>query len=141
KSGNDGAATKAIPNNGDKQPLILPLPVGTAFNAELTTPLDTNRSRAGDTFSAQVTENVKYERSIVIPRGTVLMGHLVRASAKEQRGQESALFLQFEKAILPSAEEAVLSAGIQAMAPKRDGRMEDQADRLSDAGEEAAEIE
>jgi hypothetical protein len=125
--------TSDDPQSSSKQTLILPLAVGTAFNAELVTPLDTGRNRAGDTFTAQVTEDVRYERTVVIPKGTLLVGHLVRASARERRGQESALFLQFDKAILPSSEEALLSAGIQALAPKRDGHIEDQPDKAVDA--------
>src|SRR5262249_34060334 len=119
--------------NSVKQNLILPLAVGTAFNAELITPLDTGRNHAGDSFTAQVSEDVRYERTVVIPKGTLLVGHLVRASARERRGQESALFLQFDKAVLPSSEEALLSAGIQALAPKRDGRYEDQPEKAPDA--------
>src|SRR5262249_29030062 len=98
--------------NSVKQNLILPLAVGTAFNAELITPLDTGRNHAGDSFTAQVSEDVRYERTVIIPKGTLLVGHLVRASARERRGQESALFLQFDKAVLPNSEEALLSAGM-----------------------------
>jgi hypothetical protein len=96
-------------------PMVVPLGVGTAFNATLTTELDARRNKAGDTFTAEISEPVQYQRSVIFPKGTLLIGRLVRATAGGRRQRGSGLFLQFEKAVLKSGEEAALNAGIQAI--------------------------
>lgn len=98
------------------EPMMVPLAVGTAFNATLLTELDARRNRAGDGFTAEISEPVRYQRSVIFPKGTLLMGHLVRASAAGRGRRGSGLFLQFEKAVLKSGDAAALCAGIQAIA-------------------------
>jgi len=95
-------------------PVTAPLSVGTAFNAALTEGLDTRKARAGDLVTAEAAEDVTYERSVIFPRGTRILGHLVRASAGGH-GRGSALFIQFDKAVLSDGQEVVLNAGIQAL--------------------------
>lgn len=106
----EGEAAKA------PAPIVVPLGVGTTFNATLQTDLDARRNQAGDTFNAVITEPVRYQRSVIFPKDTVLIGRLVRATAAGHGRRGSGLFLQFERAVLKSGEEAVLNAGLQAVA-------------------------
>ena len=62
-------------------PVIAPFCVGTAFNATLVTPLDASRNKAGDSVTAETSEAVTYERTVIFPKGTKIYGHLVRASS------------------------------------------------------------
>ena len=112
RSSTDLTAKKDVPST----PVLAPLGVGTAFNASLTDPLDTRRSRPGDVVTADVAEDVAYERTIIFPRGTKILGHIVRATAGGRGRAGSALFVQFDKAVLSSGEEVLLNAGIQALA-------------------------
>ena len=96
--------------------VVCPLSVGTAFNARLLQNLDAHRNKAGDKFQAEVTETVRYGRSVIFPRGTIIEGHVVRQSVSTHGADHSALFLQFDKAILKNGQEAVMNAGIQALA-------------------------
>ena len=100
----------------DAAPVTAPLSVGTAFNASLVEPLEARRARPGDLVSAEVAEPVTYERSVVFPRGTKVIGHIVRATSGGRGRAGSALFIQFDKAILKDGEEVILNAGIQALA-------------------------
>lgn len=102
----DGAAESAV---------TAPLCVGTAFNATLTDPIDTGKAKTGDVVTAAVAEDVSYERTVVLPRGTKIVGHIIRATSGRGRAG-SALFLQFEKAVLEDGEEIMVNAGIQALA-------------------------
>src|ERR1700733_2923144 len=99
-------------------PVIAPFCVGTAFNAILLTPLDASRNKAGDPVTAEAAETVTYERSVIFPKGTKIYGHLVRASSARS-GKGSALFVQFDKAILKNGQHVMMNAGIQALVAGR----------------------
>jgi hypothetical protein len=102
--------------NKDVAPVTAPLSVGTAFNASLVEPLEARRAKPGDIVAAEVAEPVTYERSVVFPKGTKVIGHIVRATSGGRGRAGSALFIQFDKAILKDGEEVILNAGIQALA-------------------------
>jgi hypothetical protein len=97
------------------EPVMVPLSVGTAFNATLTTPLDALHAKSGDKIAAETSETVSYERCVIFPRGTKIIGHVVRASSPDQNAGGSALFVQFDKAILKNGQEVLMNAGIQAI--------------------------
>jgi hypothetical protein len=97
-------------------PVTAPLSVGTAFNASLVESLDTRRAKPGDPVTAEVAENVTYERTLVFPKGTKIVGHIVRATSGGHGRAGSALFVQFDKALLKDGQEVILNAGIQALA-------------------------
>jgi hypothetical protein len=99
-----------------KAGVVCPLSVGTAFNAKLLDTLDARRNKPGDKFTAETTETVRYGRSVILPRGTIIEGHVVRKSISTHGPDRAALFLQFDKAILKNGQETVMNAGIQAMA-------------------------
>ena len=96
------------------EPIVVPFGVGTVFNATLTSPLDAHRNKAGDLVTAETAETVSYERTVIFPKGTKIVGHLVRTSGARSR-KGSALFVQFDKAILKNGEEIRMRAGIQAL--------------------------
>jgi len=96
-------------------PVILPLGVGTAFNASLDAALDTRKTKAGDPVIAEAAEDVSYQRCTIFPKGTKIIGHVVRVNSGHGR-TGSAIFVQFEKATLKDGQEVLLNAGIQALA-------------------------
>jgi hypothetical protein len=97
-------------------PVIAPLGVGTAFNASLEDTLDTRKTKAGDIVTAEVSEDVSYQRCIVFPKGTKITGHVVRVTSGGRGGTGSAIFIQFDKATVKDGQEVILNAGIQALA-------------------------
>jgi hypothetical protein len=112
-----GAAPAAsVKKDAANAGVVCPLSVGTAFNAKLLQSLDARRNKSGDKFTAEITETVRYGRSVIFPRGTIIEGHIVRKSISTHGPDRSALFLQFDKAILKNGQEAVMNAGIQALA-------------------------
>jgi hypothetical protein len=108
-------------NNSDKKPgqqgpaITIPLSTGTAINASLLGELDSSKSKPGDVVNAIVTESVVYQRSVLLPKGSRIVGHVVRTGADGE--QTSALFVEFDRAVLKNGQEAELNAGIQALAP------------------------
>jgi hypothetical protein len=111
-------ASEARKPNAVPDPVIAPFCVGTVFNAMLVTPLDAARNKAGDAVTADISETVTYERSVIFPKGTRMHGHLVRATSTHN-GKGSALFVRFDKATLRSGQEVMMNAGIQALVTGR----------------------
>jgi hypothetical protein len=97
-------------------PVVAPLAVGTAFNCSLGEAIDTRKTKAGDTVVAEVAEDVTYERTMILPKGTKITGKVVRVTAGGRGRTGSAVFVQFDRATLKDGQEVVFSAGIQALA-------------------------
>src|SRR6266404_5666328 len=112
-SGGASASTAASAQNGQASGSVAS---GTAFNAELSSPVDSKKCKPGDAVNAHTTEAVKSEGKTIIPRGSKLVGHVTQASARAKGESESALGIVFDKAILKNGQEIPLSAGIQALA-------------------------
>jgi hypothetical protein len=89
---------------------------GTVFNATLSSPVDSKKSKPGDAITARTVEGVKSEGKTVLPKGTKLVGHVTQASARAKGDTESALAISFDRAILKNGQEVPLNVAIQAMA-------------------------
>lgn len=89
---------------------------GTAFNAALTSPVDSKKCEPGDAVNARTTETVKSQGRTVIPKGAKLVGHVTQASARAKGETESALGIVFDKAILKNGQEIPLNVAIRALA-------------------------
>ena len=117
-SGGASASTAVSAQNGQANGSVAS---GTAFNAELSSPVDSKKCKPGDAVNAHTTEAVKSEGKTVIPKGSKLVGHVTQASARAKGESESALGIVFDKAILKNGQEIALSAGIQAIAAAQSG--------------------
>jgi hypothetical protein len=95
--------------------VTIPLSPGTTINASLAGTLDSEKNKPGDPVSAIVNESVVYERSVLIPKGSQIAGHVVRTGG--DGAVNSALFVEFDRVILKNGQEAIVNAGIQALAP------------------------
>jgi hypothetical protein len=112
-SGNASASTSASAQNGQAN---ASLASGTAFNAALSSPIDSKKCKPGDPVNAHTTEAIKSEGKTVVPKGSKLVGHVTQASARAKGESESSLGIVFDKAILKNGQEIPLNAGIQALA-------------------------
>src|SRR6266481_6478662 len=95
--------------------VTIPLSTGTAINASLVGSLDSEKSKPGDVVNAIVSEPVVYQRSVLLPKGSRIVGHVVRTGSDGD--QSAALFVEFDRVILKNGQTAELNAGIQALAP------------------------
>src|ERR1700719_1511313 len=82
-SGNASAATSASAQNGQANAALAS---GTAFNAALSSPIDSKKCKPGDPVNAHSTEAVKSEGKMGIG---ILAGHCVRQSDPEKRPGDS----------------------------------------------------
>ena len=112
-SGNASAATSASAQNGQASGSLA---TGSAFNAALSSPIDSKKCKPGDAVTAHTTEAAKSEGKTVIPKGSKLVGHVTQASARAKGESESSLGIVFDKAILKNGQEIPLNVAIQALA-------------------------
>jgi hypothetical protein len=112
-SGSGSAASSASAQNGQASGSLAS---GTAFNAALSSPIDSKKCKPGDPVNAHTTEAAKSEGKTVIPKGSKLVGHVAQASARANGQSESALGIVFDKAILKNGQEVPLNVAIQALA-------------------------
>jgi len=112
-SANASASTSASAQNGQANAALAS---GTAFNAALSSPIDSKKCKPGDQVTAHTTEAAKSEGKTVIPKGSKLVGHVTQASARAKGESESALGIVFDKAILKNGQEIPLNVAIQAVA-------------------------
>jgi hypothetical protein len=89
---------------------------GTTLNAELSASIDSKKAKAGDQVMAQITEAVKENGKTVIPKSAKIVGHVTQAFARAKGDPESALAIQFDKAVLKKGQEIPLSVWIRAIA-------------------------
>src|SRR5229473_2620214 len=117
-SGNASASTSASAQNGQANGSLA---TGSAFNAALSSPIDSKKCKPGDAVTAHTTEAAKSEGKTVIPKGSKLVGHVTQASARAKGESESALGIVFDKAILKNGQEVPLNVAIQAIASAQSG--------------------
>jgi hypothetical protein len=108
--------SKVVASTETPSPIMAPMGVGTAFNASLDEPLDTRHTKAGDAVLAETAENVSYQGSVIFPKGTKIVGHIVKVTSSGKGRSGSAIFIQFDKAMMSNGQEILLNAGIQALA-------------------------
>src|SRR3989442_12166063 len=95
-SGSASASTAASAQNAQANGSLAS---GTAFNAVLSSPIDSKKCKPGDAVNAHTTEAVKSEGKTVIPKGAKLVGHVTQASARAKGESGSAPGIGFAKTI------------------------------------------
>src|SRR6267378_1652979 len=64
---------------------MVTVPKGTAISATVGQTLASNKNHAGDTFAAKLTTPVQVEGKTVIPKGTKVVGRVVKVKNKEMK--------------------------------------------------------
>ena len=86
------------------------LPTGTAVKMKLDTTLATFSSRAGDPFSARVTEPVVLGGNTVIPIGATVEGRVTKSTEPRRIAGKPTIAIFPEKLVLPNGERFVFNA-------------------------------
>ena len=89
---------------------------GTTMNAVLTKPIDSRKAKEGDEVTAKTTSTLKAEGERPIPKGTKLIGHVTKASARAKGDSESSLGIVFDRAEVAKGREVPVHAVVQALA-------------------------
>jgi hypothetical protein len=86
------------------------LPPGTAVKMKLETTLATFSSKAGDPFSARVTEPVVMDGKTVIPIGTTVEGRVAKTSEPRRIAGKPTIAIFPESLVLPNGDKFKLNA-------------------------------
>ena len=86
------------------------LPTGTAVKMKLETTLATFSSKAGDPFSARVTEAVVMDGKTVIPIGTTVEGRVTKANEPRRIAGKPTIAIFPENLVLPNGDRFMLNA-------------------------------
>ena len=86
------------------------LPSGTAVKMKLETTLATFSSKAGDPFSARVTEPVVIDGKTVIPIGTTVEGRITKSSEPRRIAGKPTIAIFPENIVLPNGDRFMLNA-------------------------------
>jgi hypothetical protein len=116
-----GSATSAVAG-AEGHGVSSGLNSGTAMQAELTKPIDAKKVKSGDEVTAKLTQDVKSsDGTVVMHKGSKLVGHVTEAQAKSKGNAESKLGIVFDKAVLKGGQEMAFNGTIQALAPPVQG--------------------
>jgi hypothetical protein len=112
-----GAAAQSAPSS-ENVSSEASLAGGTAINATLNSSIDSKKAKPGEQITAHTVEAVKSaDGRTILPKGTKLVGHVTKASARSNGQGESMLAIQFDKAMLKGGQEVPLNnVVIQAVA-------------------------
>ena len=88
------------------------LPTGTAVKMKLETTLATFSSKAGDSFSARVTEPVVMDGKTVIPIGTTVEGRVTKANEPRRVAGRPTIAIFPENMVLPNGDKFTLNASL-----------------------------
>jgi len=86
------------------------LPTGTALKMKLETTLATFSNKAGDPFSARVTEPVVIDGKTVVPIGTTVQGRVTKTSEPRRVAGKPTIAIFPETMTLPTGERFILNA-------------------------------
>ncbi|HZS26846.1 MAG TPA: hypothetical protein VFB76_06420 [Candidatus Angelobacter sp.] len=107
---------------------------GTTMQAELTKSIDAKKAKSGDRVTAKLTQDVKENGTVVLHKGSKLIGHVTEAQAKSKENAESKLGVVFDKAELKGGQEIAFNGVIQALAPPVSGSLSSAGDESSNMG-------
>ena len=88
------------------------LPTGTAVKMKLETTLATFSSKAGDPFSARVTEPLVMDVKTVIPIGTTVEGRVTKTNEPRRIAGKPTIAIFPENLVLPNGDRFMLSASL-----------------------------
>lgn len=91
---------------------VTTLPVGTPVRMKLETALATGSTRAGDTFSGRITEDVKLNEKVILPVGASLQGQVIRVTEPRRIKGKPSIQLLPKAVVLPNGERYAISAAV-----------------------------
>lgn len=95
----------------EPEPIIVTVPAGIILDVSFMEDLSSKTNSVGDTFSAQVINDVVLGRDVVFPAGSMVIGTVTQAKSLDKKiGGKAELALDFSEVELPSGETVAIRA-------------------------------
>jgi hypothetical protein len=95
----------------------LTLPAGATIPVTLDKRLDARKNKVGDEIVAWTTDPMKSDRTVVMPKGSKIVGHVTEVKAWTKEERRSMVGVIFERAVSKDGREALLALEVQAVGP------------------------
>lgn len=86
---------------------------GTLLQVEISKDIDAKKAHPGDIFRTKLWADVRSGDKVILPKKTVIVGHVVEAQPRTQATPESKLSIAFDKAVLKDGSERPLHAVVE----------------------------
>lgn len=81
---------------------------GTLIQVEMNSDIDAKKAHAGDIFRTRLWDAVRSGDKVILPKNTIVAGHVVAAQPRTKDNPESRLTIAFDKAVLKNGSELPL---------------------------------
>lgn len=86
---------------------------GPIIQVEMNNDVDVKKAHPGDVFKTKVWEDVRSGDKVVLPRKTIIVGHVVAVQPRTKDNPDSRLTIAFDKAILKNGSELPLHGVVE----------------------------
>ena len=105
-----GQQPAASNDNGNSSAQIAP---GTMIQVEMSKDVDAKKAHAGDAFQTKLWNDIRVGEKVLVPKKSVIMGHVVEAQPRSKANPESKLTIAFDKAIIKGGSEIPLHGVVE----------------------------
>jgi hypothetical protein len=88
---------------------------GSVIPVLLSKSIDVKKVRVGDQVEAKVTQDLRADGEVIIPKDTKVIGRVTQAQARNKEQKESQVGIAFDRAVTKSGDNLLLSMSIQAI--------------------------
>lgn len=90
------------------------IPAGTIIKLKLIDPICSEAMKMGDQFDLMTTEDIRVDKSIIVPVGSVIRGYVDRISPSRILSKGAVVYLDFDHIVGPTGKQVPLKVGISA---------------------------
>jgi hypothetical protein len=105
-----GQQPAASNDNANSSAQIAP---GTMIQVEMSKDVDARKAHPGDIFQTRLWNDIRVGDKVVVPKKSVIMGHVVEAQPRGKGGAESKLTIAFDKALVKGGAEIPLHGAVE----------------------------
>jgi hypothetical protein len=116
------SGSTAAPANTSVQPLNFPK--DTPVLAKLLTDIDAASAKQGDPVGAEIVEDMRSGREVLLQKGCILSGHITGVELFSSENPKSIVGILFDRVTLRNGEQRSMNVGIRAIAPTEGTRTE-----------------
>lgn len=88
------------------------LPQGTLMKLEMIDPIGAPSSTVGDIFTAILTEDIKIDGIMLLPRGSMVRGNIVKVVPNLRLSRTAILYINLDHIVTPTGKQLQINAGL-----------------------------